>query len=70
MLWGAGILQELHVTHPGVSRMKALAHSYVYWPGIDKDIERLVSDRATCQEHSAIYSAAVVIIVIFIKTIS
>ena len=36
---------------PGVSRMKALARSYVYWPGIDKDIERLVSDCATCQEH-------------------
>ena len=61
VLWGArvlipapglaSILQELHVTHPGVSRMKALARSYVYWPGIDKDIERLVSDCATCQEH-------------------
>ena len=61
VLWGAhvliptpgraGILQELHMTHPGVSRMKALARSYVYWPGIDKDIERLVSDCATCQEH-------------------
>ena len=23
----------------------------MYWPGIDKDIERLVSDCATCQEH-------------------
>ena len=39
------------MTHPGVSHMKALACSYVYWPGIDKDIERLVSDCATCQEH-------------------
>ena len=61
VLWGtrvlipapgrADILQELHVTHPGMSRMKALARSYMYWPGIDKDIERLVSDCATCQEH-------------------
>ena len=61
VLWGAhvlipapgraGILQELHMTHPGVSRMKALASSYVYWPGINKDIKRLVSDCATCQEH-------------------
>ena len=46
----AGILQELHMTHPGVSHMKALARRNVYWPGIDKDIERLVSDCATCQE--------------------
>ena len=61
VLWGAhvlipapgraSILQELHVTHPGVSRMKALARSYAYWPGIDKDIERLVSDCATCQDN-------------------
>ena len=61
VLWGArvlvpapgraGILQELHVTHLDVTCIKALAHSYVYWPGIDKDIERLVSDCATCQEH-------------------
>ena len=61
LLWGArvlipppgraGILQELHVTHPGMSSMKALVRSYMYWPGIDKDIERLVSDCATCQEH-------------------
>ena len=39
------------MTNPGVSRMKALARSYVHWPGIDKNIERLVSDCATCQEH-------------------
>ena len=38
------------MTHPGVSRMKALARRNMYWPGIDKDIERLVSDCATCQE--------------------
>ena len=24
------ILQQLHVTHPGISRMKGLAHSYVW----------------------------------------
>ena len=38
------LLYYYHVTHPGVSRMKALPCSYVYWPGIDKDIERLVLD--------------------------
>ena len=37
----ADILQELNMTHPGISDMKALACSYVYWPGINKDIERL-----------------------------
>ena len=58
MLWGAHVLipaperaSILHVIHPGVRRMKALASSYVYWPGIDKNIDRLVSDCAIFQEH-------------------
>lgn len=43
------VLQELHETHPGISRMKALARSYVWWPNIDSHIERTVSSCNTCQ---------------------
>ena len=43
------VLQELHDTHPGMSRMKALARSYVWWPNIDSHIERTVSSCSTCQ---------------------
>ena len=43
------VLQELHDTHPGMSRMKALARSYVWWPNIDSHIERTVSSCNTCQ---------------------
>ena len=44
------ILQELHVSHPGKVRMKAVARSRVWWPGIDQDIERMVDDCQACQE--------------------
>ena len=35
----AVILRELHSGHPGVSRMKALAWMFVWWPKIDEEEE-------------------------------
>ncbi|XP_015283013.1 PREDICTED: uncharacterized protein K02A2.6-like, partial [Gekko japonicus] len=43
------VLAALHEAHPGVVRMKALARSYVWWPGLDQDIERLVKLCQPCQ---------------------
>uniref|UniRef100_A0AAQ4PHJ0 Gypsy retrotransposon integrase-like protein 1 n=1 Tax=Gasterosteus aculeatus aculeatus TaxID=481459 RepID=A0AAQ4PHJ0_GASAC len=61
VLWGArvvipqrgrkAILQQLHHTHPGISRMKGLARSYVWWPGMDSEIEKEVQSCHTCQEN-------------------
>ena len=42
-------LAELHDGHPGVVRMKALARSYFWWPGLDKDIEAAVRACQLCQ---------------------
>ena len=36
------VLEELHLGHPRVVRMKALARSPVWWPGLDKELEMLV----------------------------
>ena len=44
-------MSELHEAHPGIVRMKALARSYVWWPGMDKDLEHKVRDCRECQEH-------------------
>jgi len=45
----AKIMEQLHDCHPGMSRMKNLARSFVWWPGIDQDIEDMVKACVPCQ---------------------
>ena len=47
------VLDILHESHPGISKMKALARSVVWWPGINQDIERRVNGCRSCQESAA-----------------
>jgi len=47
------VLDELHDTHPGMSRMKAIARSFVWWPNLDVQIERKVADCSVCQAMKA-----------------
>ena len=59
LLWGnrvviptklrTGIMQELHRNHPGIVRMKALARSYLWLSGLDKDLESYIQKCETCQ---------------------
>jgi len=51
--------QELHLGHLGICKMEALARSYVWWPGVDSDIEGFVANSeaaaavpATVPRHS------------------
>ena len=59
LLWGCRVvippcyrkklLEELHRTHPGVVKMKAMARSYLWFPGLDSEIETLVNACSVCQ---------------------
>ncbi|KAL7077667.1 hypothetical protein ACQ4LE_002821 [Meloidogyne hapla] len=44
------ILESLHASHSGIVRMKNLAREYVYWPGINKEIEEMSANCKSCQE--------------------
>ncbi|XP_060130523.1 uncharacterized protein K02A2.6-like [Zootoca vivipara] len=44
------VLETLHMGHPGMVRMKSLARCYVWWPGMDQNIEQWVRTCKACQE--------------------
>ncbi|CAF4407028.1 unnamed protein product, partial [Rotaria magnacalcarata] len=46
------LLNHLHLSHPGMTRMKVYARRYFWWPSIDKDIEELVRKCPNCTENS------------------
>ena len=61
LLWGSRVvvppkgrpllLKVLHSGHPGVCSMKRLARGYLWWPGLDSEIEKLVASCESCQQH-------------------
>lgn len=44
------ILKELHISHPGIIKMKQLARSYCWWPNISYDIENEVKNCVQCNK--------------------
>nr|XP_039248881.1 uncharacterized protein K02A2.6-like [Styela clava] len=66
LMWGSRViipnslrsrlLKELHDGHVGIVKMKSLARSYFWWPGLDKDIENMNKNCNDCHmqqnEHS------------------
>ena len=60
MLWGCRVvvpgkvrkraMEMLCGSHPGMAKMKSLAHSYLWWPGMDKAIEECVKKCDVCQQ--------------------
>ena len=61
LLWGSRVivppnlreivLDELHQTHAGMSRMKSLARCYCWWPLMDTEIENRVKSCVDCMNH-------------------
>uniref|UniRef100_H3ARH2 Gypsy retrotransposon integrase-like protein 1 n=1 Tax=Latimeria chalumnae TaxID=7897 RepID=H3ARH2_LATCH len=45
------VMEQLHQSHPGITRMKGLARSYMWWLKMDVGVERKVQSCRTCQEH-------------------
>ena len=43
------VLDDLHRDHSGMVRMKAIARSYFWWPGLDKEVEDTVQACMACQ---------------------
>ena len=45
------VVAELHEPLLGISRMKALARGYVWWPSMDRELETAVKGCEQCQLH-------------------
>ena len=68
LLWGIrmivpqsiqhSVLEELHQSHSRIVRMKAVARSYVWWPGLDGDLETQVKNCKKCQSYRSMPAVA------------
>ncbi|XP_031355079.1 uncharacterized protein K02A2.6-like [Photinus pyralis] len=45
------ILDSLHAAHHGITKMKAVAYSYIWWPGLHSHILAYVKTCPTCREN-------------------
>ena len=69
LLWGSRVvipvrmrekvLEMLHSTHMGMSSMKSLARGYLWWPGLDTEIERVARRCEACSLNQRLPNRAV-----------
>ena len=45
------LLKEIHADHQGIVRSKAVARTYVWWPGIDSQVEAYTRECSSCAAH-------------------
>ena len=52
------VIEELPAERQGMSRMKSLGRSFVWWPNLDADVEERVKRCEVCQAHQKVPAAA------------
>ena len=45
------IMEKIHYGHQGSNKCKIRAKTCVFWSGINSDIDKIIQQCATCQEH-------------------
>ena len=45
------VLTKLRLGHPGISRIRGLGRSLVWWPGFDKAVDMFVKNCPECHLH-------------------
>ena len=45
------VIEALHETHPGIIKMKSLAHNFVWWSKMDKELDLRVKSCKMCQSN-------------------
>ena len=54
----SNVLEMLYEGHIGIVKVKQLARSYVWWPCIDNQIEKLIKGCKSCQQEQRVPTAA------------
>ena len=50
------IIAELHTGHPGMTKIKAVERSYLWWPEMDNDLEGTVLTCERCHDHGRAFT--------------
>ena len=43
------VMEELHQSHAGIVKIKAMARSYLWWPNLDREVEEVTKACLSCQ---------------------